>query len=345
LNSEPVKRFGIIVLSPRENALTASNQLGLAALRGVGSSPPVPKRMVPPNAQDRVSSLWRTFGGYWRCTLLAAAVLLLYFQVLVALVGDWYGNPDYSHGFFVPILSAYLIWRKRETLHRVPVEPSFSGFFVVLSSVALLFLGSLGAELFLTRIAFVATIAGLVVYFLGWATLRAIIFPLMLLLLMIPLPTLIYNEIVFPLQFVASSFATGVLDTLNLFPVMREGNILVLPHNRIEVVEACSGIRSLMSLITLALSYGYFAERNRYVQILLVVAMVPLAVVSNGFRVVGTALLTHYWGPRMADGFLHSFSGWVIFIVAAVLLLMLHAFINVIRRAHGRGLEEVAVKP
>jgi exosortase len=276
---------------------------------------------------------------------MAAAVLLLYLPVLAALAGDWYENPDYSHGFFVPVLSSYLVWRKRDMLLRLPVQPSFQGLFVVLGSIALLFLGSLGAELFLTRLAFIGTIAGLVVYFLGWATLRAIAFPVMFLLLMIPLPTLIYNEIVFPLQFVASSFATGVLDTLNLFPVLREGNILVLPHNRIEVVEACSGIRSLMSLITLALAYGYFAERNLYVQILLVLAMVPLAVASNGFRVVGTALLTHYWGPKTADGFLHSFSGWVIFIVAASLLLMLHGFINVIRRAQCRKLEGVAAKP
>jgi len=271
-------------------------------------------------------------------------VLFLYFPVLAALIGDWYENPDYSYGLFVPFLSSYLIWRKRDALLRLPVRPSFRGLFIVLGSVALLFLGSLGAELFLTRIAFVGTIAGLVAYFLGWAMLRAITFPVMFLLLMIPLPALIYNEIVFPLQFVASSFATGVLDRLNLFPVLREGNILVLPHNRIEVVEACSGIRSLMSLITLALSYGYFAERNRYVQILLVLAMVPLAVASNGFRVVGTALLTYYWGPKTADGFLHSFSGWVIFIVATSLLLMLHALINVTRRAQFRKSKGVLAK-
>jgi exosortase len=145
------------------------------------------------------------------------------------------------------------------------------------------------------------------------------------------LPVLVYNEIVFPLQFVASSFATAVLDGLNLFPVLREGNILVLPYHRIEVVEACSGIRSLMSLIALALGYGYFAERSRYVRTVLVLAMIPLAVVSNGFRVVGTALLTYYWGPKVADGFLHSFSGWVVFLVATILLLMFHAMINAMR--------------
>ena len=151
-----------------------------------------------------------------------------------------------------------------------------------------------------------------------------------LLLLMIPLPSLVYNEIVFPLQFVASSFATKVLEIVNLFPVLKEGNILVLPQNRIEVVEACSGIRSLMSLITLAVCYGYLAERNRYLRIVLVLLVVPLAVISNGLRVVGTAMLTYYWGPEAAEGFLHSFSGWVIFIVATCLLLVFHKVINAV---------------
>jgi len=263
---------------------------------------------------------------------LAAALFALYAPVTQGLLINWYQDPDYSHGFFVPPLAAYLIWRKRAEFLRLPSKPSWLGLFIVVGSLGLLFLGSLGAELFLTRVALVTTIAGLVVYFQGWPTLRSILFPMCLLLLMIPLPALVYNEIVFPLQFVASSFATSVLETLNLFPVMREGNILVLPHNRLEVVEACSGIRSLMSLITLAVGYGYFAERNRYVKILMVLAMVPLAVVSNGFRVVGTALLTYYWGPKVADGFLHSFSGWVIFLMATALLLMLHGLINLIRK-------------
>lgn len=268
---------------------------------------------------------------YWPSVLLVGILITLFAGVLTSLIADWYQLPDYSHGFFVPLLSIYLIWRKRNRLARLPRQPSFYGLFIVLCSLGLLFLGSLGAELYLARTAFVGTIAGLVVYFLGWAMLREIAFPIGLLLLMIPLPALIYNEIVFPLQFWASRFATFVLETINLFPVVREGNILVIPHARLEVVEACSGIRSLMSLIALALGYVYLAEPNRYVRSALVVAMVPLAVVSNGLRVVGTALLNYYFGPKVADGFLHSFSGWMIFVVATALLLMLHHMINFFR--------------
>jgi exosortase len=283
---------------------------------------------------------WQVLQPYLQWLLMPAVLFALYAPVIQGLLINWYQDPDYSHGFFVPLLSAYLIWRKRAELLTLPAHPNWQGLFIVLASLGLLFLGTLGAELFLTRIALVSTVAGLVIYFLGWPTLRSISFPMALLLLMIPLPALVYNEIVFPLQFVASSFATRTLETLNLFPVLKEGNILVLPENRIEVVEACSGIRSLMSLITLAVCYGYFAERNRYLRIVLVLLVIPLAVISNGLRVVGTAMLTYYWGPEAAEGFLHSFSGWVIFIVATCLLLVLHKLINVV---HGSGSSRLTI--
>jgi exosortase len=308
--------------------MSAPDRAALPLLTKTEPGPgPVPSKGV----RFEVSPAWQTAQRNWQYLLVAAALLLLFAPVIAGLLVNWYEDPDYSQGFFVPLLSAYLVWRKRDELLSLPTRPSWYGLLVVIGSLGLLFLGSLGAELFLTRIAFVGTIAGLVVYFLGWPTLRSISFPIGLLLLMIPLPALVYNEVVFPLQFVASSLATRVLEALNLFPVLREGNILVLPHNRIEVVEACSGIRSLMSLITLAVCYGYFAEQNRYVRIALVLLVVPLAVVSNAFRVVGTAVWTYYWGPKTAEGFLHSFSGWVIFVVATCLLLMLHKAIDAFR--------------
>jgi exosortase len=278
-------------------------------------------------------TFWQELQSHWQVLLLAAVLLLLFPAVIKGLLVNWYEDPDYSHGFFVPLLSIYMVWRKREELLGLSARPSWHGLFIVVGSLGLLFLGSLGAELFLTRIAFLGTIAGLIVYFLGWQMLRAVSFPMGFLLLMIPLPALVYNEIVFPLQSLASSFATRVLETVNLFPVLREGNVLVLPNNRIEVVEACSGIRSLMSLITLAAAYGYFVERNRHLRIALVLFVVPLAVVSNGFRVAGKAVMTYYWGPKAAEGFLHSFSGWVIFIVATCVLLVLHKAMSALARA------------
>src|SRR5579872_1624418 len=304
--------------------MTSSDHTQLATLPDISATVAVQKT----SQKKEVGDYFRTVAEHWRLIVLVGAVLAMFIGILAGLVQDWWEKPDYSHGFFVPMLSLYLIWRKREDLSRLSPRPNAWGMSVVLFSVGLVWLGSLGAELFLTRIAIIGVIAGLIVYFLGWQFLRALIFPVSFLLLMIPLPVLIYNEIVFPLQLLASRFATGVLDFCNMFPVVREGNILVLPHNRLEVVEACSGIRSLMSLLTLALGYAYLAEKKLWVRTFLVISMIPLAVVSNGFRVVGSAFMTYYLGPKAADGFLHSFSGWTIFMTATLLLLGLHSLIN-----------------
>jgi exosortase len=275
----------------------------------------------------------RSFG--WQGALLTAVLIGLYYPVLWRLIRQWYDDPDYSHGFLVPLLSLYLIWQRRDKLAEVVRKPSNAGLLVVLFALSLLVLGSLGAELFLTRISIVFMICGLIVYFSGWRVLRSLSFPLTFLLFAIPIPVLIYNEIVFPLQFIASRFATSVLETLNLFPIMREGNILIMPGMRLEVVEACSGIRSLMSLLALAAGYGYLAEKSVPVRWFLVLAMVPLAIISNGTRVMITALMTNYIGPQAAEGFMHEFSGWVIFVVATALFLALHSLTVVVRKKLG----------
>jgi exosortase len=282
----------------------------------------------------------KSFG--WQGWLLVAVVAGLYAPVLWRLVRQWYEDPDYSHGFLVPLLSAYLIWQRRDKLAAVLRKPSNLGVLVVLFALGLLFLGSLGAELFLTRISIIFMICGLIVYFAGWALLRAMAFPLAFLLFAIPIPVIIYNEIVFPLQFIASRFATSVLETLNLFPIMREGNVLIMPGMRLEVVEACSGIRSLMSLLALAAGYGYLAEKSIVVRWFLILAMVPLAIISNGTRVMITALMTNYIGPQTAEGFMHEFSGWVIFVVATVLFLALHSLTIVVRKKMGWMPKEAA---
>ena len=271
----------------------------------------------------------------WQGWLLVAVFLGLYGQVLIRLVGQWNSDADYSHGFLVPFLSAYLIWQRRDKLAQVVRLPSNWGLVVVFGSLGVLFLGSLGAELFLTRISIIGTICGLIVYFSGWRLLRALAFPLAFLLFAVPIPTLIYNEIVFPLQFIASRFATSVLEMLNLFPIMREGNVLIMPGMRLEVVEACSGIRSLMSLLALAAGYGYLAEKSVPVRWFLFLAMIPLAIISNGTRVMITALMTNYIGPKAAEGFMHEFSGWVIFVVATALFLALHSLTIVVRKKLG----------
>jgi exosortase len=290
---------------------------------------------------SRLSSFWQTLRPFgWQGLLLLAAMALLYAPVVKLLVWQWYNDPDYSHGFIVPFLSAYLIWARRDKLRQIARRPSAWGMVVVLGSVGLLFIGSLGAELSLTRLSLLGTGCGLIVYFVGWAILRAMAFPMAFLLFAIPIPVVVYNEIVFPLQFIASRFATRALEMLNLFPIMREDNVLVLPQMSLQVVEACSGIRSLMSLLALAAGYGYVVERSVWVRWFMVFAMVPLAIISNGTRVMITAIMANYAGRKAAEGFMHEFSGWVIFVVATILFLGLHSLITFVRKKMGWYEEE-----
>ncbi len=313
-------------------ALAGTKMTG-TALTQAGEEEVLPGRRPP----SRVGAVWQTFKPFgWQGLLLVAVLILLYAPVLKLLVYQWYNDADYSHGFLVPLLSAYLIWQRRDKLRQVPRHQSWWGMVIVAFSLGLLFLGSLGAELSLARLSMLGTLCGLIVYFLGGAMLRAMTFPMAFLLFAIPIPTVVYNEIVFPLQFIASKFATRVLELLNLFPIMREGNVLILPHMRLEVVEACSGIRSLMSLLALAAGYGYLVEKNVAVRWFMVLAMVPLAIVSNGMRIMITAVMANYIGPKAAEGFMHEFSGWVIFVVATVLFLALHSVITLTRKKLGR---------
>jgi exosortase len=311
--------------------LVPTNSTESSAAVSAENAPVIDKPQSKPT--PGLGELLRKFG--WQGWLMVAVVLALYGQVLWRLAQQWYTDPDYSHGFLVPFLSAYLIWQRRDKLAEVVRRPSNWGLVVVVGSLGLLFLGSLGAELFLTRISIIGTICGLIVYFAGWPLLRAMAFPLAFLLFAIPIPVIVYNEIVFPLQFIASRFATSVLEMLNLFPIMREGNVLIMPGMRLEVVEACSGIRSLMSLLALAAGYGYLAEKSVAVRWFMFLAMVPLAIISNGTRVMITALMTNYIGPKAAEGFMHEFSGWVIFVVATALFLGLHSLTVVVRKKLG----------
>jgi exosortase len=277
----------------------------------------------------RVSAFMRSsWTRYWKSILIVLAVLLLYGPVLIRLATQALGDPNYSHSVVVPIFCLYLIWQKREDFAHFEKQPSSVGLIVVLVAILLLYLGSIGAELFVSRFSLVLLIVGLVLYFYGWGCLQSLAFPICFLLLMIPLPSLLYNRIVFPLQLLSSRFATSTLELIRVVPVLRQGNLLILPHYTLEVVEACSGIRSLMSLVALGLGYSYLAERNVWVRTSLVAAMFPIAIVGNGVRVVCAALLAHSLGPKTAEGFLHPISGIVIFVVAIIMLLGLHAGIS-----------------
>jgi exosortase len=268
---------------------------------------------------------WRTIG--WFGLLLAAC----YATVLSRLILQWSNDPDMSHGFFVPGLSALIVWQRRAELAAMKPHPNWWGLAVVLYGGFQLVVATLGAELFLARTALVITLIGVVWLLGGTAILRELAFPLFLLFFMVPIPAVIYSAITFPLQLLASRLADNALTLLSV-PVLREGNILELPNQTLSVVEACSGIRSLLSLSFLSLVYGYFFERRVWIRVLLFFSTVPIAIVANGSRVTLTGILTEV-KPELAEGFFHTASGWVIFMVGLGILVLFHQCLQwVVRR-------------
>jgi exosortase len=275
--------------------------------------------------RPRVS--WPTKWPYWQLVVLIALIVWLYAPVVARLVHQWWTDPNFSHGFFVPAFSLYVLWQNREKLRSVPSVPSIWGLGLVLLSLCTLILGVFGAELFLSRISLIFLLAGMVIFLSGWQMLRAVLFPLLFLALMVPIPSIILNEITFPLQILASKLSASLLPLMGV-PVLREGNVINLPSMPLEVADACSGIHSLLSLTCLAVMYGYLLEKRVSIRVILAIASIPIAVAANAFRIVGTGLLVQYWDPDKAEGFFHQFTGWLIFVVSLLMLFALHFLIT-----------------
>lgn len=271
---------------------------------------------------------------YWQPAILLVLTLWLYLPTLLHLVSQWSKDSDFSHGFFVPLFSGFVLWQERTRLARMVPRQSWSGGIIVVFSLALLILGQMGAELFLTRISLLFLLAGLVILSTGWAVFRAVFFPWAFLFLMIPIPAIVFNQVTFPLQILASKIAAGILPMFHV-PVLRQGNVMTLASMELEVAEACSGIRSLMSLATLAIIYGYLMERRLWVRYVLAMAAVPVAVLANSFRIVTTGLIVQYWKPEMAEGEFHTSWGWLVFVTSLLMLFGLHSLIRWIWRDSG----------
>jgi exosortase len=282
----------------------------------------------------------------WKPIAIAAALGFVYFGVLRKLGYDWWTDENYSHGLLIPLIIGYILWTERERLGRVPERPSLIwGGLMVVFAILSLWVGTAGAELYVQRMSLVLMLAGIAVYFWGWRLLRLLMVPLGLLILAIPIPSILFNKIAFPLQLFASRCAVWAMRLFDI-PVLRQGNVIeLMPRGaretkKLEVVEACSGIRSLMTLVTLAVVFAYFTRPRSndgggdgtggivgriksygfWRSVILVASAVPIAILTNALRVSGTGVLAHYYGTEVADGFFHSFSGWVVYIVAFLLL-------------------------
>ena len=265
----------------------------------------------------------------WEWVVLGILIFWLYSTTLAHLIGQWRTDPNFSHGFFVPLFSGFVIWQERDRLAGVSRQPAWSGLIALVAGLAMLVVGRLGAELFLDRASLLLVLAGVVILLLGWNFFRALLFPWAFLLLMIPIPNIVFNQITFPLQLLASRVAAIVLPIMGV-PVLRQGNVINLPAMPLEVAEACSGIRSLLSLLTLAIIYGYLTEKRLWVRWALAIASVPITVLANDVRIVGTGLLVQYWDPEAAQGYFHASWGFIIFVISLLMLYGLHALIRLL---------------
>ena len=260
----------------------------------------------------------------------AALAIACYAPILKRLAIQWMDDPDMGHGFFVPLVVGLIIWQRRDELAKTPIQPNWWGLVLVLWGAAQMAVGTLGVELFTSRTAFVITVIGAVWFLCGTEMVRKLAFPLALLFLMVPIPGVVYNELTFKLQLLATHLAFGLLEFLNV-PVLREGNILQLPNMSLQVVEACSGIRSLLTLTFLSLVFGYFFERRRWVRVALFLSTVPIAIVANASRVSATGILSQV-KPELAQGFFHESTGFILFAISLVLLVVFHRILVIIAR-------------
>ncbi|HEY3412177.1 MAG TPA: exosortase/archaeosortase family protein [Armatimonadota bacterium] len=268
-----------------------------------------------------------------RTAVLALLLAALFWNVLFKMVDEWFRLEEMGHGLFVPFVVGWVIWTQRDKLAQIPIRPSWTGWIVLLMAFTQLVVAELGAEYFLARTAFIVGLIGIILLTAGTAMLRALIFPLVLLCFMVRWPTILYNQITFPLQLLASQVAEIGLGIVGI-PVLRDGNVLELPSQRLSVVEACSGIRSLLSLTFLSLIYGYAFDKRLWIRVTLFSSTIPIAIAANAFRVTITGVLSEY-KREWSEGIYHSLEGWVIFMVALTALVVLHRTLDVIsRRRH-----------
>jgi len=264
----------------------------------------------------------RLFPVNLACLLvLLAALLGLYYPVLVAMAHDWSTNDNYSHGFFIPLISGYMVFAMKDELRNISLRPANWGLFLLLAGVGQLYIARVGSEYFLQRTSLILVLLGIVIFLLGKAMTRKLLLPIAYLLFMVPLPAIIWNKIAFPMQ-LFSSAVTEVVVRLIGIPIFREGNVLHLAQTTLEVVDACSGLRSLTTMFALSAALAWFSDSTAWKKWVLFLAAAPIAIFANIVRLTGTAGLASVYGEKVAQGFLHEFSGLFTFVVGLMLLVL-----------------------
>ncbi len=286
-----------------------------------------PRSIVPTTSERR---------HHYVGLLAVALTFVVYGPILYYMVLHWEHVADYSHGFLIAPLALYFAWERTPQLKRARIEPSWWGLLPLALSTTTLVIGRLGTELMNMRVSFVLALIGLVLLLWGRRIFKILAFPLFFLFLMVPLPQSLVNIVAFPLQLIAADWAVDLLYYLHI-PALREGNIIHLPETTLFVAEACSGLRSLMALVTLGVVFAYFFRQSWGERILIVASTIPIAIVVNSLRVSLTGILTYRFGEKAAEGTIHEFQGLITFGAAFILLLALAAVLSKLWPDRWRG--------
>jgi exosortase A len=264
--------------------------------------------------------------------IIIASLAILYFRILQGLVSDWIHMPDFSHGFLIPIVSFYFVYERRKELSVLNRSSNWTGLALLIFGIMLLLLGNLATEYFTMRFSILVVLGGIILFLLGKEFFKTLLFPLVFLIFMIPIPSVLMDRITFPMQIFASKVAASSLYLIGI-PALREGNVILLANTSLEVAEACSGIRSLISLLALSVVFAYFSQKTALKRVLLILSTFPIAIIANAARVTGTGILAHHYGDKVAQGFFHGFSGWILFVVAFICLFLLGAMLSRMKKS------------
>lgn len=249
----------------------------------------------------------------------------MYYGVIQKMANAWLTNDNYSHGFFIPLIAGYLIWNKKDQFAKLSLAPSNWGLVFLFFSLLFFTIANIGAELFTMRFSIILVILSVTVFLAGWDITKAVFLPIVYLVFMIPFPAIIWNKIAFPLKLFATKIAVLAIGLMNI-PVYGEGNVIHLANTTLEVVDACSGLRSLTSLLALSAAIALLYERSAGKKLIVFLSAIPIAIALNVVRLSSTAILARYYGPQVAQGFLHEASGILVFVFALLLLVMVNNF-------------------
>ncbi len=253
--------------------------------------------------------------------------LIMYLPVIAELVETWSNDDNYSHGFIVPIVSIFVLYKKRDKLATINKQTTNIGLIPLICGLALFVIGNAGAEYFTVGVSLVITLFGITYYLYGKEFIRETWFAFFILLFMIPIPAVVYFSATFPMQLFASKVSVFLLDIIGI-PVVRQGNMIHLPQQTLEVAEACSGLRSLISLLAMGAIYGYMAQEKLLAKSLLFFSTIPIAIGVNVIRVFMAALLTYAVEMDTTAEPLHTIIGLLMFLFSFILLFIFNAIIS-----------------